>query len=331
MKKKLNKKTMLSLVSICFILVIIVISTCFNAGIDPSKWFTTEYLSSTLITLAIAVFGMISATGLGDSYYRSNETGLFKKTYDEYNSERVKITPFVDKFTAWNNQLYRVEYRSKILRYLKVDYGIKQAENILKLDRTQVTSLNAPNKFEIEGETIYFKSLSKEQIEAVLRVIDGKIKLKFVHESYYLNAYSKSKNKSMYEQASNQEKAKTKKFIGLIVYRLTTTIVIGLIFAGLIIDTQNGEGGASQVWLNLASRLFTFFTAMGWGFYISSEITKDECVFLSYKTRMLETFYLDVAVNKTFIPKTEEQLAYEEYHKMKGEQEDDKGKSNIPS
>ncbi len=331
MKKRLNRKTMLSLISIFFILVIIVVTTCFNAGIDPNKWFTTDYLSSMLITLAIAVFGMISATGLGDSYYRSNETGLFKKTYDDYNEERTKITPIVDKFTAWSSHLYRVEYRSKIMRYLKIDNGIKQAEDILKLDRTQIIKLNEPCKFEIDGKDIYFKSLTKEQIDALLKVVDGKIKLKFVHESYYLNAYSKSKNKSMYEQASNQEKTKQKKFVGLILYRLTTTIVIGLIFAGLIIDTQKGDTSQSQVWLNLASRLFTFFTAMAWGFYISSEIIKDECIFLAYKTRMLETFYLDVVVNKTFIPKTEEELAYEEYNKkrMKGEQENDKGKNNL--
>ena len=327
--KKLNRKTMLSLISIFFILAVIVVTTCFNAGIDPNKWLTKEYLSSTLITLAIAVFGMISATGLGDSYYRSNEQGLFKKTYDDFNQERTKITPIVDKFTAWNAQLYRVEYKSKILRYLKIDFGIKQAEQILKLDRTQIVNLKEPCKIEIEGQEYYFKSLTKEQINAVLRVVDGKIKLKFVHESYYLNAYSKSKSKSMYEQASVQEKTKQKKFIGLILYRLTTSIVIGLIFAGLIIDAQ-GNAEASQVWLNLVSRLFTFFTAMSWGFYISSDIIKDECVFLAYKTRVLETFYLDVVVNKTFVPKTEEELAYEEYHKkMKGEQNNDKRKDNI--
>lgn len=328
-KKKMNRKTLLSLVSIFFILCVIIVSTCFNAGLDPSKWLSAEYLSTLLITLSIAVFGMISATGLGDSYYRTNEVGLFKKVYDDYNTSRIKITPVLDKFTAWNDRLYKVEHHSKIIRFLKVDYGIKQAEQILKLDRTQIPLLDNPNKFNIEGEEVYFKSLSKEQIDAILMVFDGKIKLKFVHESYYLNAYSKSKTKSMYEQASNQEKAKQKKFVGLIIYRLIVSILIGLIFAGLIVDKINGDGGAKQMWLNLVSRLFTFFTSMSWGFFIANEMIKDECIFLSYKTRILDTFYLDVAVNKTFNPKTEEELAYEEYQKMKGEKENGEKENNI--
>jgi hypothetical protein len=316
--KKWNRKTLLSIVSIFFILAVIIVSTCFNAGLDPSKWLSAEYLSTLLITLAIAVFGMISSTGLGDNYYRTNEVGLFKKTYDDYNSSRLKITPILDKFSAWNNNLYNIEYQSKITRFLKVDNGIKQAEQILKLDRTQVILLNEPCKFEIDGKEFYFKSLSQEQIDAVLLVFDGKIKLKFVHDSYYLNAYSRSKSKSMYEQASVQEKTRQKKFIGLIAYRLIISILIGLIFAGLIVDKINGDGGTKQMWLNLMSRLFTFFTSMSWGFFIASEMIKDECIFLAYKTRTLETFYLDVEVNKTFMPKTEEELAYEEYLKMKG-------------
>lgn len=311
MLKKMNRKTVLSLMSIGLILLVIVITTCFSAGIDPDKWFTKDYLSSVLITLSIAIFGMISATGLGDNYYKTNDTGLFVKTYNDFNTERDKINPYIDKFTDWNEHLYWKEYQLKILRYLKHDKGIKQAEAILKLDRKDVVTLTQPQCY----DNVYFKSLTKEQIDSVLLVIDGKIKMAFIHESYFLNAYSKSKHKSMYEQASEQEKTRRKKFLWLVFYRLTLTILIGLIFAGLAIDEAQGAT-TSQVVLNLVSRLFTFFTALSWGFYIACEMVKDECVFLAYKIRTLETFYLDVVVNKTFVPKSEEEKAYEEYQRF---------------
>jgi len=311
--KNMNRKAVLSATSILFVTIVIVLSTIFQAGIDPDNWGSKAFISSMIITIAIAVFGIVSGTGEGDNHYRNKEDGLFRKTYNEFNIKRKDIDPHLDKFSQWVDLLYDKEYHDKVVRYLRIN-GIKQIDEILKLDRSEIENLRHP----YEKDGVYFKSLNEEQIKCVYNVFDGKITLRYNHESYYLNAYAKSGSKSMYELASEQEKRKRKKFLGLTAYRIMFTILIGLIFAGLTTDALNGS--KQQAIINLFSRLFTLFTAITWGFFIASELIKDESVFIDYKTETLSRFLIDLN-NGNFVYKSVSQEAIEEYKKFNKQKE----------
>lgn len=222
--------------------------------------------------------------------------------------------------------MYHKEYYQKCVHFLANQNGIKQCEQILKLDRSEVLKLTNPCVFIIDEKEVAFKSLTQEQIDAVLKVFDGKINLKFINESYYLNAYSKNNPKSIYEQASNQDKNKRVKFIMLIGYRMILTLMLGLIFAGLQIDKSNGAD-TGQIAINLATRMMTLCSAITWGFFTANEMVKDDCIFLAYKSRILETFWIEVEVDKSFVVKSIEEKAKEEYEafmkiKSKGDEVD---------
>lgn len=322
--KKLNRKTFLTGISVLFAIIIIIITSVLNAGLNPDNWNSTEFLSNLIITIAIGIFGVISGQGMGDNYFRTNEKGLFVSTYNSYNTMRTKINVHIDKFEDWNKRLYAKEYYQKCVRYLKNNYGIKQAELILELDKNQVLLLEQPRFFETSKGKTAFNSLTKEQIKAARKVLAGKIKMKYVHDSYFLNAYSKNKTQSMYEIASEQSKKQRQKYLSLMFYRVMVIIVFGFIMSGLVIDTQD-PGGFNQAMINLISRLFTLFTSLAFGTLVASDLIKDECIYLDYKTTMLERFLIDVETNK-FTAKSEEEKAIEKMEAIKNGQ---KSKDNI--
>ncbi len=316
MKNKLNRKAVLVSMSLVFVMVIVAITSFANAGIDPSYWGSTKFMTNTIFTVSLVLIGVVSGDAEGDNFYRNKDNGLFQTSYNNYNKKRNIIDNIVDKFSDWAYNLYQKETYKKVMRYLKDDFGIKQADMLIQLDRTEIIQLkNEPKSFNLNGEVRYFNSLTETQIQAIFDVLDGKIKVKFVHDSYFLNAYAKNGNKSMYEQASEQEKRKKQKFAFLMVYRVIFTVLVAMVFTAFVVESGE-EGSKAQAVLNLFSRYFTLFTSVGWGFFIASDMIKDECVFLDYKAMILNQFYLDVEVNKTFVVKSEEEKAFEKIQKI---------------
>lgn len=321
MKSFINRKAILVSLSLIFIVIIVAVTSFANAGIDPDYWKSDKFLTDMIFTIALVLIGTVVGNAEGDNYFRNNQKGLFVASYNGYNEKRKKVDGLIDKFSHWNRHLYEKEYYEKCIRFLVNEHGIKQAKLLLQLDRTQIILLeNAPQSFVIEDKERYFNSLTKTQIKAILMVLDGKIKMRYVYDGYFLNAYSKNKNKTMYEQASEQDHTKRKKFMFLMMYRVVFTVLVGMVLTAFVVDNQ--EQDKAQAVLTLFSRYFTLFSSVAWGFFIANDMIKDECIFLDYKATTLEQFYLEVEVNHTFVAKTEEELAYDKIKKMLKEGDD---------
>lgn len=321
MKSFINRKAILVSLSLIFIVIIVAVTSFANAGIDPDYWKSDKFLTDMIFTIALVLIGTVVGNAEGDNYFRNNQKGLFVASYNGYNEKRKKVDGLIDKFSHWNRHLYEKEYYEKCIRFLVNEHGIKQAKLLLQLDRTQIILLeNAPQSFVIEDKERYFNSLTKTQIKAILMVLDGKIKMRYIYDGYFLNAYSKNKNKTMYEQASEQDHTKRKKFMFLMMYRVVFTVLVGMVLTAFVVDNQ--EQDKAQAVLTLFSRYFTLFSSVAWGFFIANDMIKDECIFLDYKATTLEQFYLEVEVNHTFVAKTEEELAYDKIKKMLKEGDD---------
>lgn len=313
--KGINRKALMSSLSTILVAILIIASTLVQAGFDPEYLKTTAFISNLLITLSICLIGMANGNAEGTNLYKNKTNGLYQATCREFKTARNKINPYIDKFSYWAENLYKKELYKKQYRYLKNNFGIKQAEKIMKLDRSDIIKLSEPQRI---GDN-YFNSLTEEQIEACLKVANGKIKLKYIEESYFLNASMTNKNLTTYEWGGLEEKNRTKHFTKLTAYRLLTTITIGVIFAGLTV----GEAASiQQVWVTLVARLWTLATSIMWGVFTASTILNESCSYISYKVRILDTFYLETVVNKTFISKTQEEIAKEIVDKKEKEYEE---------
>lgn len=315
MKKLANKKAVLITISLLFLATLIAITSFANAGIDPNYWGSDKFITDTMLTISLVLIGIVCGQAEGDNFFRTNEKGLFVSTYNNYNAKRNLIEKIVDKFKDWNYNLYKKEFYNKCLRYLADENGIRQAKLIMQLDRSQIVKLNEPQMFVVDNEQRYFNSLTEAQINACLKVIDGKIKVKYISESYFLNAYSKNGNKSMYEEASKQQERKRKTFLVLTSYRVLLTLLVSMVLTAFVFEQQDGVDKA-QAFYTLLLRYFTLFSSVGWGIYVANDMIKEDCIFLDYKAMTLQQFYLDVEVNKTFIAKTDEEKAYEKIQSL---------------
>lgn len=318
---KKNYQNIWCISSIAFMVVLIIVTTIWNAGLDVTKWLEKEFLSNLVINCAISLFGIFSSIGLADNYYRTKENGMLDITYKNFLIIREKIEDHLDKFSHWVKLLHQRELDDKILRYLKNENGIQQAKIILKhLDVSELDSLNKPFSKDLQnGKTIYLKALSNEQITALKDVMTGKIKIEFLHENYFLNAYTKCENKSMYELAIKENETRNKKSFALVSYRILLTIAMGLIFAGLTVDGINANK-LGQILINVFSRLSILASSIYSGYTIAHTLVKYDCKFIEYKTDILETFNLEVVVNKTVKCLTEEEEAELEYKEVYDEQ-----------
>ena len=315
MKKLANRKAVLITISLLFLATLIAITSFANAGIDPNYWGSDKFITDTMFTISLVLIGIVCGQAEGDNFFRTNEKGLFVSTYNNYNAKRSLIEKIVDKFKDWNYNLYKREFYNKCLRYLADENGIRQAKLIMQLDRSQIVKLNEPQMFVVDNEQRYFNSLTEAQINACLKVIDGKIKVKYISESYFLNAYSKNGNKSMYEEASKQQERKRKTFLVLTSYRVLLTLLVSMVLTAFVFEQQDGVDKA-QAFYTLLLRYFTLFSSVGWGIYVANDMIKEDCIFLDYKAMTLQQFYLDVEVNKTFIAKTDEEKAYEKIQSL---------------
>lgn len=323
--KSINGKALLSLLSIFAVAVLIFFTSFFNATINPEKWGETQFISSLLINTSLCLFGMVASLGFADDFYRKKEGCLFITTYEKYHSTKEKVIPFLDKFSYWIRLLHKKELYEKSIRYLADEFGITQARQILKhLDIEDLKQLNKPyEKTLINGNKLYFKALTDEQIKSIENVLNGKIKVNFLHENYFLNAYNKNSKKTMYEQATNEQGGKARKGAFLISSKILISVATALIFAGLGIDSALGSN-VGEMLVNVASRLCVLFGAVYNGFTITSVLVKYDISFIDYKTTTLETFYLEVVQNKTVKCLTEEEEAEQDYFNFIGDKNEQK-------
>lgn len=319
--KKLNGKATLSVVSVVLVVFVILFTSFWSAGIDLTRWGDKAFISSLLMNTAICIFGIMASIGFGDNYFRTLENGLFQSAYKKYDVSRNNINKYVDLFPNWNKQLHEREQKEKNMRYLKEHFAISQAEIILDyLDISEIGNLEKPFKKTINEKDYYFKALTQEQIEAIIFVMRGKLKIKFIHDTYFLSAYSKNDKWSMYELASEENKRKNRKSFILISSKIFISIATALIFAGIVVDSSIGAD-IGVILINTITRLCVLCGSLYNGYNISSTLVKFDVEFINYKIQILDTFYLEVVEHKTVVAITEEEEAKLEYEKEKENEE----------
>ena len=319
--KKLNGKAVLSIISIVFVVFLILFTSFWDAGIDLTRWRDKTFISNLLLNTSICMFGLMASLGFGDNYFRTLQGGLFQTAIQKFAGIREKISNFIDYFSNWNKHLHEREQKEKYIRYLKEQFGISQAELIIEhLDINEVAELEKPFLKVVNNKEIYYKALTQKQIEAIVFVMQGKLKIKYIHESYFLSAYTKNYKNSMYEQASNERFLKGRKSFVLISAQIFSSISMALIFAGFVIDCTMGADIGS-IMINIITRLCILSGALYNGYNISSKLVKFDVEFINYKSQVLEMFYLEVVAHQTVDAMTEEEEAKQEYERLKENEE----------
>lgn len=299
---------------LCMFLMIIV-SSLGQAGLDPEKLVSSENISNVLINAAITVFGMMVAIPLGNSATKQRinpdgSQGRYLQEFNAFYAARNQVGERLLQFSQWHHSYYLMEFQKKQRNYL-LQHNITQYSDIVKLDRSQILQLTKPQQFEIDGQTVYFKSLSQDQIKYCLRVLDGKITVHKLPDMYFLYVDGKYK-RSFYDQAYYEQKDANTFTVVNILYKVFIGFVITCIFTGLTFTPYNAEDPkayALKTTLLIVTRIFNAITSVLFGYLTGKSTAYRQCYYISGKTQVLEAFLGD----KNFVYVSEQVLAKQEY------------------
>lgn len=316
-----------SVVAAVLCLFVLSVLTAFaNAGLDPSKLNTIENITNMCLNAATTIFGVIVAIPLGVVCTKQLTTasggpGKYLSTHSEYVKIRKMIEPKRLAFGQWHTKQHIDEQRQKCLNHL-LAHNIEQANEIMKLSREQILKLTTSQRFVVDGEELYFKALTHEQIRACNDVLSGRIVVHKLPDSYFLYVDGKS-DATFYDQAHNEARDNAIFLVTRLVYKIFIGFVITSIFTSLIISKLSDDITTREyvikALISIFARTFNAISSVYWGYQIGQEQVYRQCYYINGKTQFLELFDADI----TFVPKSLQELAKEDYESEKGDVTDD--------
>ena len=323
-KYGITKKSIYSFVSVLACLVLIVAVSIAQVGFNKEFYKDVNYWINLAILAALSIFGMLTGQQIGDDVNRNNPKGRFRNSLSKYSTKYndVDNKKLFSYFEDWL-EFFRERKLQKKIKDILRENGVHQLEvldlDVLELDNLKQswkkdwTGTNKYDKYynEEKDESItYFMSYSEEQIQLIKDCLRGKVKVSKLPSSFFtdaINAYEKD----MWESAAHSN-AKKNAYLSLnTTYKLVGLIAFSFIMSGLE-PAMDGDASAQQIFLSLASRLFTLATSIVWGMYIGMELVKIDNAYLDYKVRMLSLYEEEYDLG-IFKPMTIEERAYEYY------------------
>lgn len=322
---KLDKKKVIKSFTLAWGLILIVVMTITNIGLNEEFNFK-KWLGDTLIILGIIIFGMFMGESVGEDAQKERSGGLYQNALFDYNDLWKKIEDLLMYFIQFFGWFAVQELFNKKVNYLVMN-NITQlnAKKIIKY--CAITDIEELVKRPIEkldyetGETIRIGKINEEQVEAVKEVLLGKIKLDASNPNYYMSAYGVSNNKSVLEQGKHlDEMIKFNKRASRGI-KLVFSIVVAVVF-GLLSVKEFMSGDDIQAWMNLVIRVTSLITSFLSGWLSSVEDVKLKALQITNKVTVLQLFKNSYD-KKIFIPLNEEEVIAQDLEEIKAEQRND--------
>lgn len=319
--RTINKKSLLGGAVLLAIVFIIAISSFFPFIIDPTRWQNVDFLTKEIIIIVITIASIVTSMFIGQSQNADNPRSELAKA-------RVKFAESVEKikdrsaFKQWVRAVLEPNDKEIKLKRLMAKHGIEQKE-VFDLDRSEVRSLiETPQKI---GDKFY-KSLSKEQAEFVLEYKEGKYAIDYVDPEYYLTVSKINNNKTISEKAGKETKTKTMLLTTQMISKIVRGLIIAMVFASLVYDTQQAAEAAGigmdpeaaalaakaarvAAWMTFGSRIGALVTSTFSGYILGSKENDIEADYINMRCAVQSEYLAD----KTFVAKTEQELAKEEF------------------
>ena len=313
--KKINIKQVVKSFTLVWGLVLIVLMTITNVGLNKEfNWLV--WLSNSLIIFMIMVFGLLMGESSGRDKQLAKEDGLYQINKEEYEKTHALVETELPYFP----QFYYIEreeeyYHKKLDHITQTNISEEQAKLILKYCQKEDIALLKEKPLEFEGNIIR-RITDEDVIEVIMDVYEGRVKFQPESIQYFLTLNALNENIGTLEVGGklNQsiKKNKTTNRTVKIVSQLAISLIWGLL---TVYDFISGDD--TQAWVNLVSRITALFTSYFSG-YLSAVIeVKLEAEKVKNKVVVLMAFH-NALLKRTFIPKLESEIAREEYLKSIG-------------
>lgn len=305
-KRFMNKKIIFGCLAMFFVLVIVFVSSIIPLAFDVSKWGSAEFISDEIIIVALTIISMVCLILIGQPYNASNPNSKLAKANVKFNESLQHIThDSVSGFLQWIRVILQPsDLKLKYERLLSQN-GITDT-SILNLSRNDLKILiKQPLK---TNDRKFFKQITKNQYKLIISILNGKETIEYVSPQTYLRSTNIDANKTTSEKLSNQQKKKTSILVYSVLSKVLIVLICGLIFGALGKDITIGNT-TGAILMKLFVRLFACFSSGFMGFIVGNQINDIDADYIEEKC-VVHTRFLD---DKEFKPKTEQELAREEY------------------
>lgn len=326
-KRKVNPKKAMYGFNIAFILILVTLMTFANLIIDPTHFDFYQWLTRTLILIGIQIPSIIMGELMSADRQKENPDGLYQNSLKRLKGdlESVKETKiYFSQFFFWFKN--KENFRMKCDYLMEHEFSGLEAVYIVEYVKREDLGELAKRpikKIGKDGKEITIHSISEEKMPYVIDIIEGKTDIKDDSYSYYLTASEDRKSsRSILQRGSSIAKQRSSSRFKNRILKLATFVVFSVIWAMVAVDSS-ADMGATQTWLNLASRLSSMVAGITSGWLTSITDIKMASRELDAKSEVLETFIIDLSKG-IFVPKSYEQLAKEEQEEFERKEEEAK-------
>lgn len=301
-KKGINKKVVLGFLSFLLAVVFIAISSFFPFLIDPTRWQTAEFLSDELIIIAITIFGMLSFIFISQAQNAQDNRSELAKAKAKFAVSVEKITDR-GAFKQWVRKVLQAKDKEEIKARSLEKMGIEDI-SVLNLEISQIKALTEPQRY--NGR--WYKSLSEEQINFVLKIRESNPLPNPVDPSYYLVAKSIGENKTISEQSGDEGKKKAVLLSWSLLSKIITTLLIAIVLGSLVRDLAK-EQDIATAWMKFSQRMFSLSTSAFMGYLVGCQMNDIDAYYINLRIEVHCEFLSDTS----FKPISQQEEARQEF------------------
>ena len=301
-----NKKLMLGLLTMVVILAIVIVSSFWPFILDFSKIGTEQFITDQMIIITITIAATVSMMLIAQASNAANPNSEIAKSKVAF---MISIANIVNHtaFYQWVKKVLQTKDRKDIAEREMLSLGVPF--DVFFLNKAQICSLIVPTKI----NNTFYQALSKEQINAILRLKKYVANVKFVSPNYYTSFKSWMADKNLSEIASGVNKKKVLTIIFQLSLKILLSFIFASILASLVRDLTQEGGSSAQAWMRFLSRIFAYITSSFLGYNIGCKMN-DLDAFYIMKRVEAHTLYCE---DKTFVYVDEAKEEYEKFYNLK--------------
>lgn len=300
--KYVNKKIMLGGMALLFGIAMIVLFTFVPYSWQPERLASNEFITDTLIIVAITLMGMVCLIFISQATNANNKASKIAQSMSAFKTSKEKIA---DKhaFKQWIKSVQQPKDLQDIKERILMKVGVDDM-SILKLSEPDIKALlDTPQKY--DGE--FYPALNKDQIRACLAVKRG-VKVRFPVPEVYLSAKAVLDDRTTSERLSSEGAKKRNYALISIVSKVVVTLVISMIFTMFVRDLTS-EMDTMEAAGKFATRMANLCTSGFMGFIVGGQLNDIDAEYVDLRVEVFEEFLAD----KSFKPLSVKEEAKQQF------------------
>jgi hypothetical protein len=287
MKKLLNRKILLGSTSILLCIVLIAICSFIPFVFNPESLSKPSFWFNEALIVAITIFSLISALFIGQASNGQNEKSNIVRARNAF-FDTVKKILNINYFAQWIKKVLQPRDIQAIKERKMRLVGIEDF-SVLELEYAEIKSLlEMPQKY--NGK--FYKGLSKEQIDTILKIKRKGIKIDLVDPDYYLSVKNLTDNRTISERSSKEGIKKGLFLTRSVIFKVLITIMVAVIFGAFVAEISD-KGIGQEAIGQFVARLWALVSSSFMGYIVGCQINDIDAEYIEMRVNVQNMFLQD--------------------------------------